>query len=66
MKIPLQDTAETSGSVINQDGRKCRYSLRPSLFSNEVQVAWNGPSEQSKATKIILEKTIEPYLFREN
>ena len=64
MKIPLQDTAETSGSVINQDGRKCRYSLTPSSFSNEV--ARNGPSEQSKATEIILEKTIEPYLFREN
>ena len=61
IKIQLEATAETIGSVINQHGRKCRYSLRPSSLSNEVQVAWNGPSEMSKATTNILEESIDQY-----
>ena len=44
MKIPLDATAETIGSVINSNGSKNRSSLLPKALSNEVQVAWNGPS----------------------
>ena len=42
MNIPLEVTAETLGSVINNHGCKNRSSLLPKTLSNEVQVAWNG------------------------
>ena len=40
---------------------KSRYSLRPSSLSNEVQVAWNGPSEFSHATEDIIKEATEKY-----
>ena len=45
MKIPLEATAETIGSVINRHGCKERCGLLPSSLSNEVQLVWKGPAE---------------------
>ena len=39
VKAPLEATAETIGSLINQHGRKGRYSLLPTSLSNEVHIA---------------------------
>ena len=61
VKIPLEATAETIGSVINSHGCKERCSLLPSSLSNEVQVVWNGPPEFHHDTKIILKKSLESY-----
>ena len=58
-KAPLEATAETIGSIINQHGRKDRYSLLPSSLSNEVQVAWNGPAEFDPVTDDILKEALE-------
>ena len=35
--------------------------MRPSSLSNEVQVAWNGLSEFSRATEDIIKEAIEKY-----
>ena len=61
VKVPLEATAETIGSVINQNGRKFMYSLRPSSLSNKVQVAWYGPAEFSRATDEIIKTLIDKY-----
>ena len=61
VKVLLEATAETIGSVVNQNGRKFMYSLRPSSLSNEVQVAWNGPAEFSRATDEIIKTLIDKY-----
>ena len=61
MKAPLEAPAETLGSVINQHGRKQRCSLAPASLSSEVQVAWNGPFEFSKATDKLLEEALDRY-----
>ena len=61
MKIPLEATAETIGSVINSHGCKERCSLLPSSLSNEVQVVWNGPPEFHHDTTIILKRALDSY-----
>ena len=61
VKAPLEATAETIGSLINQHGRKGRYSLLPASLSNEVQIAYNGPSEMDPKTKELLKESIEEY-----
>ena len=61
IKSPLEATAETIGSIINQHGRKQRYSLAPSSLSNEVQIAWNGPSEFAPELDGIIEDAVENY-----
>lgn len=59
LKIPLEATAETIGSIINNHGSRNRSSLLPKSLSNEVQVNWNGPSEFSpEATSVIDEALI--------
>ena len=58
VKVPLEATAETIGSVVNQNGRKFMYSLHPSSLSNEVQVAWNRPAEFSRATDEKIKTTL--------
>ena len=65
VKSPLQATAESIGSVINQHGRKQRFSLKPSSLSNEVQIAWNGPQEFDHALQPILREALQVY-FSEN
>ena len=61
VKVPLEATAESIGSVINQHGCKERASILPSTLSSEVQVSWNGPSEFSVATTEILEEALKIY-----
>ena len=61
VKSPLEATAETIGSVINQHGSKQRYSLKPASLSSEVQVCWNGPFEHSPAAEILLERSLDSY-----
>ena len=61
VKAPLEATAETAGSVINQHGRKSRYSLLPSSLSNEKQIAWNGPAEMDPFTKTIIKESLKEY-----
>ena len=53
VKSPLEATAVSIGSTINQHGRKQRYSLLPSSSVDEVQVAWNGPETFSTAATVI-------------
>jgi hypothetical protein len=61
VKIPIEATAETIGSVINSHGSKNRSSLLPKALSNEVQVAWNGPSEFSNLTTSLIKESLECY-----
>ena len=61
VKSPLEATAETLGSVINQHGSKDRQSMRASTLSTEVQVAWNGPQEFSKSAQVIIKDALEDY-----
>ncbi|CAL4095345.1 unnamed protein product, partial [Meganyctiphanes norvegica] len=61
VKAPLEATAESVGSVINQHGRKDRYSLLARSLADEVQVAWNGPVEFSKEANAICEEAVEKY-----
>ena len=61
VKVPLEATAESIGSVINKHGRKERSSLRPDALSSECQVAWNGPAEFSKETTNIIEEALEEH-----
>ena len=44
-----------------EDNGDLGRSLRPSSLSSEVQVAWNGPSEFSRATEGIIKEAIEKY-----
>ena len=59
VKVLLEATAESIGSVINHHGCKERASILPSTLSSEVQVSWNGPSEFSFATTEILEESLK-------
>ena len=61
VKIPLEATAETIGSVINSHGCKERCSLLPMSLSNEVQVVWNGPPEFHPETEKILKESLTEY-----
>ena len=61
VKIPLEATAETTGSVINNHGCKNRNSLLPKTLSNEVHVAWNGPSEFSHLTTSLIKESLDNY-----
>ena len=61
VKIPLEATAETIGSVINSHGCKERCSLFPMSLSNEVQVVWNGPPEFHPETEKILKESLTEY-----
>ena len=61
MKSPLEATAETLGSVINQHGSKQRQSLKPASLSNEVQISWNGPFEHSAAAERLLDRSLDAY-----
>ena len=61
MKIPLEATAETIGSVINNHGSKSRTSLLPKTLSNEVQVAWNGPGEFSPLATSLIKDSLDTY-----
>ena len=65
MKSPLEASAESIGSVINQHGRKDRYSLKPSSLSSEVQITWNGPEEFDPAVTSLLKEAMTQY-FAEN
>ena len=64
MNIPLETTAETIGSVINNHGCKNRGSLLPKTLSNEVQVAWNAPSEFSHFKTSLIKESLDKY-FKE-
>ena len=61
VKIQLEATAKTIGSVINNHGCKNRSSLLPKTLSNEMQVAWNGPSEFSHLTKSLIKESLDNY-----
>ena len=61
VKAPLEATAETIGSVINQHGNKGRCSLLPSSLSNEVQIAWNGLEEFQTATTDLIREALYEY-----
>ena len=61
VKSPLESTAETAGSLINQHGRKSRCSLLPASLSNEIQIAWNGRAEMDPATTSLLKESIAEY-----
>ena len=61
VKSPLEATAESIGSVINQHARQQRYSLLPSSIGNEVQVAWNGPQVFSSAATSIIKEALQQY-----
>ena len=61
VKIPLEATAETIGSVIKNHGSKNRSSLLPKTLSNEVQVTWNGPSEFSHLTTSLIKESLDNY-----
>ena len=65
MNITLETTAETIGSVINNHGCKNRSSLLPKTLSNEMQVAWNGPSEFSHLTTSLIKESLDNY-FKES
>ena len=65
VKIPLEATAESIGSVINRHGRKERCSLRPDVLSSECQISWNGPSEFSKEASDLIDEAIEDH-FKNN
>ena len=65
VKIPLEATAESIGSVINRHGRKERCSLRPDVLSSECQISWNGPSEFSKEASDLIDESIEDH-FKNN
>ncbi len=59
VKIPLEATAESIGSVINKHGRKERCSLCPDALY--CQVAWNGQTEFSKEATSIIEEALEDH-----
>ena len=61
VKAPLEATAETAGSLINQHGRKSRCSLLPASLSNEIQIAWNGPAEMDPTTTSLLKESMANY-----
>ena len=58
MKILLEATAETIGSLINNHSCKNRSSLLLKSLSNEVQVNWNGPNEEATS---IIEEALESH-----
>ena len=61
VKAPLEATAETAGSLINQHGRKSRCSLLPASLSNEIQIALNGPAEMEQATTNLIKESMVEY-----
>ena len=61
VKSPLEATAESIGSVINDHGRKSRCSLSPASLSSEVQIAWNAPHEFSAAATKLVNRSVEEY-----
>ena len=61
VKVPLESTAESIGSVINRHGCNERASLLPASLSTEVQISWNGPSEFSPSATNILEEALQIY-----
>ena len=61
MKIPLEATPETIGSIINNHGCKNRSSLLPKSLSNEVQVNWNGPNKFSQEATSIIEEALDSH-----
>ena len=61
VKVPLEATAESIGSVINRHGRKERCSMHPNSLSSECQVAWNGPQEFSKETTQIIDEALKEH-----
>ena len=63
VKAPIEVTVETIGSVINQHGRKNRFSLKNDSLSNEaeVKVAWNGPHEFQPQAAEVIEDTLNAH-----
>ena len=49
--MPLEATAESIGSKINQHGSDQRQSHNIGTLSTEVEVAWNGPADFSSETE---------------
>ena len=64
VKVLLEATAESIGSVINQHGCKERASILPSTLSSEVLISWNGPPELRVATTDILDEALKIYFDR--
>ena len=60
----FEATAESIGSVINEYGRKQRYSLLPSSLGDEIQIAWNGPQIFSTAATSMIKGAMERYFQR--
>ena len=64
VKSPLEATAESVASVINQHGRLDRYSLLPLSLSDEVRVAWNAPPFPSPTATDIIKTAVERYFAK--